>query len=192
MGGRLQWFVLSLVGVLWFAVPALADGFHMRAREHYETITLKGLGQPSDNLSATFAGLSNTINIWYEKPFHYYFGLAGSPIFATLPIISAQDAALGVGRRIRLVHLGVEGKVFPTSALSNTFLRLGVYHANLESNGTLGVRTGLSGLVALGYEWNLAGIGLAPEFAYRVGQLGQGLSFSGTAPAIGLHFYGSI
>ncbi len=91
------------------ALSARADGFKMRAREHYETVNLH-LDQHTPN--TTYGGFSNTINLWYEKPLTYAFGIAASPLGATLP---RQGAAVDptLGDRIRLVHIGLEAKAFP-------------------------------------------------------------------------------
>lgn len=179
--------VLILIGALQAlsAGAAHADGYKMRAREHYETMALSGI---SPTKTARYFGFSNTINIWYEKPFHYAFGLAGSPLFATLEL-QGPDQPQATGKRIRLVHLGLEGKLFVWPESWGAFTRLGLYHAQLQSGGSLGTINGKSYLLGIGYEWNLAGIGIAPELAWRQGLLKGDVHFIGQAPAIGVHFY---
>jgi hypothetical protein len=138
-----------------------------------------------------YGGLSNTINVWYEKPFQYSFGFAASPLLATLPVTKGEPPP-ECGDRVRLVHLGSEGKIFPFAGLVHVFARAGVYSSTLTSNGPLGSTTGTSGLLGIGYEWDLGGIGLAPEFSWRTGWLARSIKFEGSAPAIGLHFYKAL
>ncbi len=160
----------------------------VRAREHYEQLRIKGF---EPNVEARYAGLTNSINIWYEVPFHYSIGLTGSPLFASLPLVG-KEAPTGTGDRMKLIHLGLETKYFPLPECASAFGRLGIYESTLQTNGTRGVIRGQSILLGLGYEWNLGGIGLAPEMAWRFVELDQGLSARGTAPAIGLHFYRAL
>jgi hypothetical protein len=163
---------------------ASADGFKMRAREHYETmrVTATDSDQPT-----TFSGFSNTINLWYEKPMSYAIGLAASPLWATLGVTGTKNSD-AFGERIRLVHIGIEGKYFPLTA-GGLFTRLGLYRATLQTNGLGGVTSGRSALAAIGYEWQIGRVGLALEWALRSGDLASGGTFHGEAPAIGVHFY---
>ena len=170
------------------SAPSLAEGWRMRAREHYESVLINGFSPGSH---ARYAGFTNTLNLWYEKPFHWQLGFAGSPLLATLPITHGQ-APLQTGNRIRLVHLGTEGKLFPFAEDFGMFMRCGLYRSELQSNGPFGKALGSSGLLGIGYEWKINGLGLAPEVSWRQGWLARDLNFTGTAPAIGLHFYESF
>lgn len=165
---------------------ASEDGrIRMRAREHYEEVRFS----VHDTDSKKYVGFTNTINAWYEVPFHYSIGIAGSPIFARL---FTKDAALGLGKEIRLVHLGAEGKSFPLRDTLPAFFRLGVYQVTLTSNSDAGKLKGTSYLAGVGYEFKLGDIGLAPEMSWRKGSLREDVNFSGTAPCIGLHFYKAL
>ena len=163
------------------ASEAFAGRFRVRAREHYETIKFD-----DGDASKTYKGFTNTINAWYEEPFQYAVGFAGSPIFARL---FADQALPGFAPEVRLVHLGVEGKMFPAPEVLSGFLRGGVYQSQLTSNGEAGRMGGSSYLVGVGYEFNFDGIGVAPEASWRGGNLDDEVRFSGSAPCIGVHFY---
>jgi hypothetical protein len=160
-----------------------AGRWRMRAREHYETLSLTGTGAP-----ATYWGFTNTIDLWYEVPFHYSVGLAGSPLLATL---HSGAPPKGFSDTVRLLHLGAELKIFP-SAVMPAFFRLGAYQATLMTDGSAGNLTGASGLGGLGYEWNLSGIGLAPELSWRRAVLAKGIAADAFAPCLGVHFYHAL
>jgi hypothetical protein len=181
-------FVLNII-LLAFFWPTVGHAalFHLRAREHYETVRVKNLG--SQDISK-YQGFTNTLNYWYEQPYHYLLGIAASPLLATLPVYGSHDA--GAGKRIRLLHLGVEGKYFPVPSHINVFVRGGVYAATLSTRDTLGSFHGQSALLGIGYEWDWDGIGIAPEFSWRIGKLSQNVSFTAAGPAIGVHFYSAI
>ncbi len=169
-----------LLGLTLFASSAEAGPVHLRAREHYETVDVT-----SPDGRATFSGFTNTIDLFYEVPFRYSLGVAGSPLFATL---SGKGHLPGLGDTIRLVHLGCEGKAFPFEGWP-VFGRLGVYRTTLASRDAAGTLQGESVLFGLGFEVDLGGIGLAPEMSWRRGELSQAVGFVGLAPAIGVHFY---
>jgi hypothetical protein len=90
------------------------------------------------------------------------------------------------------VHLGIEGKIFPLPNILNLFFKGGVFDAQLTSNGTAGQLGGHSLLGGVGYEWDLGGIGLAPEISWRWAKLAHQTVVVGSAPAIGLHFYHAL
>lgn len=133
----------------------------------------------------TYEGFTNTINGWYEEPFRYSLGFAGSPLFARL---KSSAPLSGAADEIRLVHLGAEGKLFPAPEVLTGFLRLGAYQTTFNSRGEVGDPTGLSYLVGLGYEFRVYGVGIAPEASWRLGRVGE-VRISGSAPCIGVHFY---
>lgn len=86
----------------------------------------------------------------------------------------------------------VEGKDFPFSSAPGFFVRGGVYAARLSTGGEAGALTGGSALGGVGWEFDAGGIGIAPEFAWRLGRVARGVRFSGAAPAVGLHFYRAL
>jgi hypothetical protein len=173
----------SLLASFLPTAKTLAGSLHVRAREHYETMKVS-----TDGGEASFLGFTNTINGWYEEPFHYSIGLAGSPLLATL---ASKAPPPGFGDKIRLVHLGIEGKIFPVLDIAG-FTRMGVYQSTLSSLGLAGHFEGMSILIGLGYEFDVHGVGIAPEMSWRRGNLSHGASFDGQAPAIGVHFYQAI
>ena len=181
------WTAAALLGGSWGQVAA-AGSLHLRAREHYEWVAVEHLAGAS---TTTYQGFTNTLDLWWEEPFRYQIGLAGSPLFATLPIVGS-DQPQGVGDRMRLVHLGIEGKGFPLAGLVSVYLRGGVYASTLDTMGSKGTVRGTSGLIGVGYEWTIHGVGLAPEVAWRRGVLADGITFRAFAPAIGVHFYQMI
>lgn len=172
------------LGLLGLSPFCEAAPFHLRAREHFETVDVKNLGGQGQT---RYEGLTNTINYWYEQPFHFSIGLAASPLLATLPVLGPHAA--GTGERIRLLHLGAEAKWFPRPELVSFFTRAGVFSSTLATRDVLGTFRGESILFGIGYEWNWDGIGIAPEFDWRLGQLDASVSFVSRGPAIGLHFY---
>ena len=163
---------------------AEAGQVRMRAREHYETMKIT-----NNTGSASYVGFTNTINVWYEDPYRWSLGLAGSPLWAMLHAKSPLEA---YSNTIRLVHIGIEGKFFPLPKIVNLFFKFGVFDAQLTSNGPAGHLHGQCILSGMGYEWDLGGIGLAPEISWRWARLGDHTEVVGTAPAIGLHFYRAI
>ena len=120
-----------VVGMLLAPSIGEAGQLRLRAREHYETIAVR-----TDDGEATFRGFTNTIDAWYEEPFRFSFGLAGSPLFARL---MAKHPPPGFGEAIRLVHLGAEGKVFPFPEAAPVFARLGIYRTTLNPDGPASV-----------------------------------------------------
>lgn len=174
----------TLTGLaLLIATNAWAQPWHFRAREHYETTHVE-----TDDGGAKFSGFTNTIDFFYEVERKFSVGIAGSPLLATL---KSKTPPPGFGDTIRLVHLGAEGKAFPWEALP-VFGRLGAFQTRLNPRGDAGIRTGRSLLIGFGYEFDLGGVSLAPEMSWRRGTLDPGVTFSGVAPAIGVHFYQAI
>ena len=186
-GGMAKLKVLALVAYVFFGVGtecAEAGQIRMRAREHYETMQITNkLG------TSSYVGFTNTINVWYEEPYRWSLGLAGSPLWAML---HAKSPLESYSSTIRLVHLGIEGKFFPLPNIVNLFFKCGVFDAQLTSNGVAGQLRGHSLLGGVGYEWDLGGIGLAPEISWRWGRLADQTEVVGSAPAIGVHFYHAL
>ena len=175
------WTVLLMC--LWITTRASAQESRVRprAREHYETMAVKTSGG-----TGTYQGFTNTIGIGYEVPFRYQFALAGSPLLATLHTDSPPNDLVAT---IRLVHLGFEVKAFAAAEFPPVFVRLGVYDVRMLASGTEETWHGLSRLLGLGYEFRIGSIGLALECAWRTADLSHGVRVTGTAPAIGVHFY---
>jgi hypothetical protein len=175
-----------LILIALFSGVVLADGgggrFAPRIREHFESHTYRVDGQ-----TAKFRGLSNTFNLWYEKPFHYSFGLALGPV---LGIARSQDAVPGtLGTRVRLWTAGLEGKYFPMGPDLKGFARVGVAWQALDTNGTAGNISGWGGYLGLGWEFPIWRVSIAPEIAIREVRFERGVSGTVFTPCIGVHFY---
>jgi len=153
----------------------------VRAREHFERINIQ-----TDEDLIPYSGFTNTINLWWEVPFSYQVGFAGSPLLAKL---YTKDPPVGFSDAITLIHLGIEAKFFPLPKGLPIFLRLGFYDTTLDTRSETDKLKGSSELFGAGWEFNFSGIGVAPEMAWRYGILEQSVRFQGTAPAIGVHFY---
>ena len=153
----------------------------IRAREHYEIHKVKNKG-----LEGTYKGFSNTINVWYEKPFKYSLGLALSPLIATSKHSKGDDS---LGSWIRVVNIGLEYKVFPHEVLKNTFTRLGLGYGELQSDQGAKDLPGYNYYFGIGYEFPISDIGLALEYGYRYSKYKEDKIIQSLIPSIGVHFY---
>jgi len=172
-------FAASLVA----SEKALAGDIKVRAREHidFHDIAL------NDGSDITYRGLSNTINLWWEKPRIYSIGLAFNPIFGSASSDKSHDARLG--DKIKLITLGAEGKYYHRNISPNLFSRLGLGYTRLNTEGYLGDIDGYHGYIGAGWEFDVKGIGIALEIAYRQSRLERGTIVDSITPSIGVHFY---
>jgi len=154
-----------------------------RAREHvdFHNIVFK------DGSDAAYSGLSNTINIWWEKPRIYSIGLAFNPILGSAEADGETDARLS--RKLKLITLGLEGKYYHHYIYHNLFTRLGLGSTRLDTNGNIGEVDGFHAYIGTGWEFDIKGVGLALEMAYRQSRLAQGVVVNSITPSIGVHFY---
>jgi len=162
---------------------ALAGDIKVRAREHvdFHNIVL------NDGSDATYRGLSNTINLWWEKPRIYSIGLAFNPIFGSANSDGKYDARLS--EKIKLITLGAEGKYYHRNISANLFSRIGLGYTRLNTDGHLGDTDGYHGYIGAGWEFDVKGIGIALEMAYRQSRLERGTVVNSITPSIGVHFY---
>lgn len=180
MGNSLR-FVLGCVGFFHISV-CFADGWAIRAREHFETHRYK-LNSGEYELN----GLTNTLNIWRERPFRYSLGFALSPVIGgarSKGVVSTE-----MGSEIKLWVLGVEGKYFPYGPDMKGFTRLGVSWHTLNTKGTFGDLQGWGYYVGLGWEIPVGIVSLAPEIAMRNIYLNNDVTGTLFTPSIGVHFY---
>lgn len=154
----------------------------VRAREHYELHSIQEGGETS-----VYRGFSNTMNIWYEKPYDYSFGLAISPILGSSKAAGTDDEPYG--SRLTLVNIGLEYKVFPHKLLAQTYTRFGAGYSQMLTEQGPDNSTGFNLYSALGYELPLKDFGLALELGYRYTKLSNDISINSFLPSIGLHFY---
>ncbi len=159
-----------------------ADGWAVRAREHFETHRYK-LNSGEYELT----GLTNTLNIWYERPFHHSLGLALSPVIGGAKAKGAVSNEIGT--EVKLWVVGVEGKYFPYGPQRKGFSRLGLSWHTLNTKGTFGDLQGWGYYVGLGWEFPVGMVSLAPEIAIRNIHLGNDVSAAIFTPSIGVHFY---
>lgn len=167
------------------AFASAFDNIRVRAREHFETHRYKfgELGK-----SETYRGLTNTINIWYERPFEYSIGLALGPVLGAARSDGPSEALPQAGGKIQLAVAGVEGKYFPIAGVK-AFTRVGVAWHSLTTNGTYGAVKGWGYYGGLGWEIPTKWVSIAPEIAYREVFLAHDITGRIFTPSIGLHFY---
>jgi len=156
----------------------------LRAREHFEWLSIR-----YDPLNQTqhYFGLTNTLNAWYEKPFHYSFGFSFGPMLG-----SAKDqgtAPQEVDSKIRLWNMGFEGKYFFFPQKNGFFGRAGLTGNILDTRGSLGTIPGAGYYLGLGWEFKLGKVGIAPEVAFRHVFLERRSRIFAFTPSLGIHFY---
>lgn len=162
---------------------ATAGDIKVRAREHFDFHDIAFDGDSG----STYAGLSNTINVWWEKPRIYSIGLAFNPVIGSARASGDYDARLG--NKIKLIMLGVEGKYYHRDIAPNLFSRLGLGYARLDAKGSIGDIDGYHAYIGAGWEFDVKGVGVALEMAFRQSRLEQGVIVNSITPSIGVHFY---
>lgn len=171
--------------VLLMSQVAIAGDFEfkIRAREHFETHKFS-----SASIDTTYRGLSNTINLWWEKPYDISYGFSVSPILSG---IRNKEVSAPFGEEIILVNYGFEMKYFLKSLLSQLYVRPGITYAELSGDQTF-TKSGHSLYLGLGYEYPFERFGLAFEVAHRYTELTEGITVNSFTPSIGFHFYGYL
>jgi len=173
----------SVLFLLLPMAPASAGDFKFRAREHLDVHTIS----VNDGSDVTYQGLSNTLNLWWEEPKFYSIGLAFNPLLGSAKLESGQNAA--IGNEIKLITLGLEGKYYHRDISANLFSRLGVGYARLESGGSSGDLEGYHAYIGAGWEFDVKGVGIALELAFRHSRLEQDVVVDSLTPSFGVHFY---
>lgn len=140
--------IISLL-IIAAAFPAEAtflDSLRFRARESYETLDIK-----SGNLSDRYAGFTNTINLFYEKPFKHSYGLAFGSLFSGL---NSSTSTLALDTSIEFYFLGLEAKVFLSAfKTQGLFIRPGAYLQQLHNDGVDSKINSTSASAGIGYEF---------------------------------------
>ncbi len=162
---------------------AAAGDIKVRAREHIDFHDIAF----DSNSGSTYAGLSNTINVWWEKPRIYSIGLAFNPVIGSARASGDYDARLG--NKIKLIMLGVEGKYYHRDIAPSLFSRLGLGYARLDTRGSIGDIDGYHAYIGAGWEFDVKGVGIALEMAFRQSRLERGVIVNSITPSIGVHFY---
>jgi hypothetical protein len=103
-----------------------ASKIKFRAREHYEVHKININGA-----SSTYKGFSNSLNIWYEKPYDFSYGLVISPIAPSK--FKSTDLNPVAGKKIFVLNLGVEAKYFPHIVLDKLYLRGGAGYSFIDT-----------------------------------------------------------
>ena len=178
--------ILIIWACMIFLFPMVADAgnLRVRAREHFEWLSIK-YGSVGD--TERYFGLTNTINLWYEDPFLYAFGLAFGPVIGSAK--SQDSAPVGTATKIRLWNIGFEGKYFFWPDKHGLFGRLGLTANILDTRGSLGKLLGGGYYLGLGWETQIWKLGIAPELAFRHVILEQSSQVFAFTPSLGVHFY---
>jgi hypothetical protein len=163
--------------LLFLFVPLTSKALNikMRAREHFETHTLR----LQDDRVAKFSGFSNTINLWHEVPYRYSLGLSLSPVIGRLKAQDTQSKEL-FREKVNFKAYGFEGKLFPFQ--NSIYLRQGLYAHEFDR------LAGWGALTTIGYEYPFTRLGVALEAGKRLYFLGAERGRA-TSVAIGFHFY---
>ena len=183
-------FLSTLLLIFGFVRQAQAEVAHpmdfikFRARESFENLEFEYQGQKQ-----SYRGFSNTINLFYEKPFQYSLGLAFGSIFSSLQAKNNQPLQ-NLGEKVSFYFVGLESKLFFLhSGKRGFFFRPGIYLQILKSGGPSGDDKASAILGGLGYEFLVyKNISLAPEVAYKRGTAGD-FNFAGITYSLGVHFY---
>lgn len=176
--------IFLLLFIPLFPTSAEAGKFRIRAREHFEWISIKY--GPTNN-TASYFGLSNTFNLWYEEPFRYAIGFAFGPVLGSAK--SQGTTPAGTPSKIRLWNFGFEGKYFFWPEKLGLFGRAGLTANLLDTRGSLGNLWGGGYYLGLGWETKVWKLGIAPELAFRHVILEQNSRVLAFTPSIGVHFY---
>jgi len=174
--------IVFFVALLVFE-QATAGDIKVRAREHVDLHDIVF----DDDSDTAYRGLSNTINVWWEKPRIYSIGLAFNPIFGSANSDDNHDARLS--DKIKLITLGAEGKYYHRDIAPSMFSRFGLGYTRLDTDGPIGDIDGYHAYVGVGWEFDVNGVGIALEMAYRQSRLEQSTFVHSITPSIGVHFY---
>ena len=160
-----------------------AQKWKLRAREHFDTVTLK-YGNQIEN--ETTSGIGPTINFWLEEPYENAFGLALGLMYIDF---ARESESSGRGQRMELWKLGLEGKHDPLQGDGGLFLRWGISKNQLKTQGSLGELKGNGGYLGIGWEFPFEIMGLAFEIVQRQISLENNLIIKTSSPSIGMNFY---
>ena len=161
-----------------------ADGvFRMRARESYDWLEADLAGN-----KWRYQSFAHSINIWYEIPFNWAFGLATGSYATPYRQKNSSTGARpnGLGDEVKFLSHGLELKKWWHS----WFVRSGIYWQIFQPNSRLDVAKGVGGLVSCGYEFNISGVGLALESGMRKARFANlDLDVNVNMLVLGVHFY---
>ena len=121
------------------AETVLAGKLRLRAREHFDTVTVN---YKNLIVKETTSGIGPTINFWWQDPYENSFGLAVGLMYIDF---LHESESIGRGQRMELWKLGLESKHDPFQGDSGLFSRCGISKNKLKKKGTLGVLKGNGG-----------------------------------------------
>ena len=174
---------------LFFLTIFLVQNVHsasikMRAREHVTYHEIHSSSQIQ-----IYKGLTNTINIWWEEPYEYSFGISFMPVLAGLR--SAKDSNT-FGDKVTHQNIGLEYKFYPKIISDWLFLRPGLGYSMLETNGhNTKDYHGKFAYLGVGVEIPYDRLGMAIEMAARYSDYDD-IYMKSITPSIGFHFYKDI
>lgn len=173
---------MKLLFLFLILTNAFAFNFRLRAREHYEIHKIK-----NKIVNEEYRGFTNTINLFYEKPYQYSFGISYSPVFANF---RSKHSGQFFGSKIEQQNIGFELKYFMTETIPHLFTRLGMGRTEFKGLGSFNktVDGGFS-FVALGYEIPFDMLGLAVEYGFRKASYDDSIDIDTKSISIGFHFY---
>lgn len=154
-----------------------------RFREHYDLSLLK---TPAGD--TTYGGLSSSVNLHYEVPMEWSFGLVFNPV---LPGRDDQlgDVNAALPAKVRIWRYGVEYQRFLwTQDKRGVFARLGAAFEVLDIKGVPN-RYGGSYYIGLGWEQRIGGVGIAPEVAFRHSVFENDIQALAFTPSLALRLY---
>ena len=178
---------LFLTGSIGQLIEAYEGRFSIRAREHFEWYDIE---TPAG--SAEYQGLTNTINLWWERPFYYSLGLAVGPVIGGANASNSSTKDI-LASDIKLWTVGLEGKYFPFHKDQiKGFVRLGLSWHHLTTSKPERDFFGWGQYVGAGWEIPFGRVSVAPEVALRFFELSQNIKGQVVTPSIGFHFYKDI
>ena len=83
----------------------------------------------------------------------------------------------------------MEGKYYHRDISPNLFSRLGLGYTQLDTNGSNDDAAGYHAYIGAGWEFDIKGIGIALEMAFRQSRLEGDIVVNSVTPSIGVHFY---
>jgi len=181
------WILVVASGLIGSSIQA-AD-FKVRAREHFDQVTLTyGQAAPGQQ-KYNHKGIGPTINLWFEDPYANSFGLAVGMTY----INNNGLTPYGTGSKdTELWSIGVEGKHYFVPKAGGFFFRWGLSSERVKAYQAFKDSSGNGTYLGLGYEIKFSRIGLALEAAKRQIKLGQQIQIDAQSPSIGVHFYGYL
>ncbi len=172
-------FILLVFLQVFLPSVSHAGDWKFRARETYDQFRI--FDGPSES---KYSGLSNAFNFWKEEPFDLSYGLVIGPLIGGA---KAEDSTGLYVDRVKLYFLGAEAKYFYYENFG-LFSRAGIYYDYLDLSRSRW-RDGLGLYIAVGYEFNISGVGVSLESGLRRSDLSQGVVLQALSFALGVHFY---